>query len=143
MALRARMVELSWSGQRVLAIADESGCNPRTVRLWLHRLDRFGRVGRPLSGRLTVWAGGEPAAADQAGPPEWTLGALAAEARRLGIENGRNQVRRIPLDAEVRCRRTWSWPPPQSRPPRGSTSPAHARWAKPPFTCVGPLTIRQ
>ncbi|MGA4850956.1 helix-turn-helix domain-containing protein [Streptomyces sp. G5(2025)] len=34
------MVELSWSGQRVPAIADELRCSPKTVRCWLHRFNR-------------------------------------------------------------------------------------------------------
>jgi hypothetical protein len=35
--------------------------------------------------------------------------ALAAEVKRLGIEVGRSQVRRILLAEGVRWRRTWSW----------------------------------
>ncbi|MEU3348264.1 DDE-type integrase/transposase/recombinase [Streptomyces sp. NPDC006700] len=33
--VRARTVELSWSGQRVPAIVDELRCSPKTVRRWL------------------------------------------------------------------------------------------------------------
>lgn len=129
------MVELSWAGQRVPAIADELRCNQKTVRRWLHRFNRLGLEGledlggqgrkrriteaersriiglvkqAPL-GRLTVQADGELAAEDESGPPEWTLDALAAEARKLGIEIGRNQVRRILLAEGVRWRRTRSW----------------------------------
>ncbi|MFC3577416.1 transposase [Streptomyces yaanensis] len=135
LAVRARMVELSWSGQRVPAIADELRSSPKTVRRWLHRFNRsgldgledlggqgrkrriteaersqiIGLVKRPAPGRLTVQADGELAAADEAGPPEWTLDALAAEAGRLGIEIGRSQVRRILLAEGVRWRRTRSW----------------------------------
>ncbi|MFD4511772.1 helix-turn-helix domain-containing protein [Streptomyces sp. NPDC058457] len=135
LVLRARMVELSWAGQRVPAIADELRCNPKTVRRWLHRFDRFGLDGledlggqgrkrritetersriiglvkQPPPGRLTVQADGELAAADESGPPEWTLDALAAEAGRMGIEVGRSQVRRILLAEGVRWRRTRSW----------------------------------
>jgi transposase len=129
------MVELSWSGQRVPAIAQELRCSPKTVRRWLHRFNRSGLEGLedlggqgrkrriteaersriiglvrlPPPGRLTVQADGELAAADVSGPPEWTLDALAAEARRLGIEIGRSQVRRILLAEGVRWRRTRSW----------------------------------
>ncbi|MEV7004131.1 helix-turn-helix domain-containing protein [Streptomyces sp. NPDC093982] len=133
--LRARMVELSWAGQRVPAIADELRCNQRTVRRWLHRFNRLGldgledlagRAGKrriteaersriiglvkqsPL-GRLTLQVDGELAAEDESGPPEWTLDALATEARKLGIEVGRSQVRRILLAEGVRWRRTRSW----------------------------------
>jgi transposase len=135
LALRARMVELSWAGQRVPAIADELRCSPKTVRRWLHRFNRLGLDGledlggqgrkrritesersriiglvkQPAPGRLTVQADGELAAEDESGPPEWTLDALAAEARRLGIEVGRSQVRRILLAEGVRWRRTRSW----------------------------------
>lgn len=129
------MVELSWSGQRVPAIADELGCSPKTVRRWLHRFNRcgldgledlggqgrkrritkaersriIGLVRQAPPGRLAVQAGAELAAEDEYGPPEWTLDALAAAARRLGIEIGRSQVRRILLAEGVRWRRTRSW----------------------------------
>ncbi|MGW7824926.1 helix-turn-helix domain-containing protein [Streptomyces puniciscabiei] len=118
LVMRARMVELSWSGQPVPAIADELRCNPKTVRRWLHRFNRFGLDGlsdlggqgrkrritetersriiglvkQPPPGRLTVQADGELAAADESGPPEWTLDALAAEAGRMGIEVGRSHI---------------------------------------------------
>lgn len=55
----------------------------------------IGLVKQSPPGRLTVQADGELAAADESGPPECTLDALAAEAGRLGIEIGRSQVRRI------------------------------------------------
>lgn len=42
-------------------------------------------------------------------PPEWTLDAPAAEARRPGIEIGRSQVRRNAAGRGVRWRRTHSW----------------------------------
>ncbi|MFF7790625.1 helix-turn-helix domain-containing protein [Streptomyces sp. NPDC007991] len=135
LVMRARMIELSWSGQRVPAVADELRCSPKTVRRWLHRFDRLGLDGledlggqgrkrriteaersrviglvkQPPPGRLTVRADGELAAADESGPPEWTLDALAAEAQRLGIEVSRSQVRRILLTEGVRWRRTRSW----------------------------------
>ncbi|MFH9426576.1 helix-turn-helix domain-containing protein [Streptomyces sp. NPDC017529] len=135
LVMRARMVELSWSGQRVPAIADELRCSPKTVRRWLHRFNRLGLDGledlggqgrkrriseaersqivglvrEPAPGRLTVQAGGDLAAADEAGPPEWTLDALAAEAMRRGIRIARSQVRRILLAEGVRWRRTRSW----------------------------------
>jgi transposase len=135
LVLRARMVDLSWSGQRVPAIADELRCSPKTVRRWLHRFNRLGLDGledlggqgrkrriteaersRIISlvkqsppGRLTVQADGELEAEDESGPPEWTLDALAAEARQLGIDIGRSQVRRILLAEGVRWRRTRSW----------------------------------
>ncbi|MFF8868352.1 transposase [Streptomyces sp. NPDC015139] len=135
LVVRARMVELSWAGQRVPAITDELRCSPKTVRRWLHRFNRsgldgledlggqgrkcriteaersriIGLVRQPAPGRLTVQAGGELAAADESGPPEWTLDALAAEAGRLGITIGRSQVRRILLAEGVRWRRTRSW----------------------------------
>ncbi|WP_371666547.1 transposase family protein [Streptomyces sp. NBC_00289] len=70
---------------------------------------RCGDHKQAAPGRLTVQADGELAAEDESGPPEWTLDALAAEARRLGIEVGRSQVRRILLAEGVRWRRTRSW----------------------------------
>jgi transposase len=154
---RARMVELSWAGQRVPAIADELRCSSKTVRRWLHRFNRLGLDGledlggqgrkrriteaersriiglvrQSPPGRLTVQADGELAAADESGPPEWTLDALAAEAQRLVIEIGRSQVRRILLVEGVRWRRTRSWTRSKDRDfegkGRGSSSSTPAR----------------
>jgi len=133
--MRARMVELSWAGLRVPAIADEVGCGQKTVRRWLHRFNRFGLEGledlggqgrkRRITeterskiialvkqvppGRLEVQPGGDLWAADESGPAEWTLDSLAARARELGIEVGRSQVRRILIAEGVRWRRTRSW----------------------------------
>ncbi|MFE7779450.1 helix-turn-helix domain-containing protein [Streptomyces sp. NPDC057445] len=135
LVMRARMVELSWQGMRVPAVAAEVACDQKTVRRWLHRFNRTGLEGledlggqgrkrriteaersriiglvkRPPPGRLTVQPGGELVAEDETGPPEWTLDALAEQARRLGIEVGRSQVRRILLAEGVRWRRTRSW----------------------------------
>ncbi|WP_351233916.1 helix-turn-helix domain-containing protein [Streptomyces sp. NPDC002133] len=129
------MVELSWQGMRVPAIAVGLACGEKTVRRWLHRFNRAGLEGlddlggqgrkrriteaersriiglvkRPPPGRLTVQADGELVAEDAAGPPEWTLDALAEQARAMGIEVGRSQVRRILLADGVRWRRTRSW----------------------------------
>ncbi|MEV0192347.1 helix-turn-helix domain-containing protein [Kitasatospora purpeofusca] len=135
LVLRARIVEASWKGLRVAVIAAELGCSAKTVRWWLHRFNALGVEGledRPISGRprrlgewersriialvkqpppgrLTVRAGGALEVEDPAGPPEWTLDALADQARREGIEVGRSQVRRILLAEGVRWRRTRSW----------------------------------
>ncbi|MGW7048246.1 helix-turn-helix domain-containing protein [Streptomyces avermitilis] len=38
--MRARMIELSWSGLRAPTIAVELGCSQKTVRCWLHRFNR-------------------------------------------------------------------------------------------------------
>ncbi|MFH8985666.1 helix-turn-helix domain-containing protein [Streptomyces varsoviensis] len=123
--MRARIVELSWQGLRVPAIAGEMGCGEKTVRRWLHRFNRSGlegledRGGQGRKRRITesersrivglvdYAPPGRPlgerndhsgrAAADGATPPQWTLDALVAEARRLGIDVGRSQVRRILL----------------------------------------------
>ncbi|MEU6033761.1 helix-turn-helix domain-containing protein [Streptomyces tauricus] len=133
--MRARMVELSWSGLRVPAIAVELGCSQKTVRCWLHRFNRLGLQGledlggqgrkrriteeersRIISlvkavppGRLRWEPVGELWAFDESGPAEWTLDSLAAAARAEGIEVGRSQVRRILLAEGVRWRRTRSW----------------------------------
>ncbi|WP_344336336.1 helix-turn-helix domain-containing protein [Kitasatospora putterlickiae] len=135
LVMRARIVALSWSGLRVAGIATEPGCHAKTVRWWLHHfneLDLEGLEDWPVTGRprrLTEFersriialvrqappgrqvrqADGELAPADEAGPPEWTLDALAAEAARLGVAVGRSQIRRILLAEGVRWRRTRSW----------------------------------
>ncbi|MFF1969851.1 helix-turn-helix domain-containing protein [Streptomyces sp. NPDC058232] len=135
LVMRARIIALSWDGLRVAAIAAELGCHAKTVRWWLHRFNALGLEGledRPVSGRprriteaersriialvqqaphgrLTRHEDGGLAAQDEAGAPEWTLDALAAVARRHGIEVSRSQVRRILLAEGVRWRRTRSW----------------------------------
>ncbi|MET7356766.1 helix-turn-helix domain-containing protein [Streptomyces mirabilis] len=43
--MRAQMIELSWSGLRVPAIAAELGYSQKTVRCWLHRFNRSGLQG--------------------------------------------------------------------------------------------------
>lgn len=43
--MRARMIELSWSGLRVPEIAAELDCSQKTVRCWLHRFNRYGVQG--------------------------------------------------------------------------------------------------
>ncbi|MFD5017162.1 helix-turn-helix domain-containing protein [Streptomyces chartreusis] len=133
--MRARMIELSWSGLRVPAIAVELDCSQKTVRCWLHRFNRSGLQGlddlggqgrkRRITeeersriialvksvppGRLRWEPVGELWAFDESGPAEWTLDSLAAAARAEGIEVGRSQVRRILLAEGVRWRRTRSW----------------------------------
>ncbi|MEU2744657.1 helix-turn-helix domain-containing protein [Streptomyces sp. NPDC007095] len=133
--MRARMIELSWSGLRVPAIAAELGCSQKTVRCWLHRFNRSGLHGlddlggqgrkRRITeeersriialvktvppGRLRWEPVGELWAFDESGPPEWTLDSLAAAARAEGIAVERSQVRRILLAEGVRWRRTRSW----------------------------------
>ncbi|MER7929669.1 helix-turn-helix domain-containing protein [Streptomyces sp. NPDC096057] len=133
--MRARMIELSWSGLRVPAVAAELDCSQKTVRCWIHRFNRSGLQGlddlggqggkrgiveeersRIISlvktvppGRLRWEPVGELWAFDESGPPEWTLDALAAAARAEGIEVGRSQVRRILLAEGVRWCRTRSW----------------------------------
>ncbi|MCM3812787.1 helix-turn-helix domain-containing protein [Streptomyces sp. DR7-3] len=129
------MIELSWLGLRVPAIAVELGCSQKTVRCWLHRFNQSGLEGledlggqgrkRRITeeqrsqiislvktvppGRLRWEPVGELWAFDEAGPPEWTLDSLAAAARAEGIEVGRSQVRRILLAEGVRWHRTRSW----------------------------------
>jgi transposase len=135
LVLRARMVELSWAGRRVPAIAAELRCGQKTVRRWLHRFNHSGLEGledlggqgrkRRITqdersriialvktvppGRLEMQPYGDLWAADESGPPEWTLDALTAVAHAEGIEIGRSQVRRILLAEGVRWRRTHSW----------------------------------
>ena len=53
--------------------------------------------------------GGELAADDETGPPQWTLDTLTETARADGIEVHRSQLRRILLAERVRWRHTRSW----------------------------------
>jgi transposase len=133
--LRARMITASWAGKTVSTIAAELGCNPKTVRVRLHRfntegLDGLGDQpipGRPprLSeadrsrlialvkqsppGRPVCTEAGELVGAEPSGPGEWTLDALTAAAQAEGIAVHRSQVRRILLGEGVRWRRTRTW----------------------------------
>src|SRR5260221_10507830 len=129
---RARMVELSWDGLGVPAIAERLGCHPKKVRRWLHRFSAGGIDGlgdRPGAGRKrriteaqrsaiialarSVPPGrpvrdgaGELSAEAEEGPAEWTLDTLTGTARRAGIPVGRSQGPRDPLGPGGRLRRT-------------------------------------
>ena len=133
--LRARMITLSWSGKHTTAIAAELGCHLQTVRERLARFNAEGLEGlgdRPISGRprrltedersaiialarcdppgrLVPGPDGALQAADEAGPPTWTLDSLTETARAGGIDVHRSQVRRILRAEGVRWRRTRSW----------------------------------
>ncbi|MGW0828305.1 helix-turn-helix domain-containing protein [Streptomyces sp. NPDC002845] len=133
--LRARMITASWQGLHTTAIARELGCHPQTVRERLARFNAEGLDGlgdRPIPGRprrltedersaLTALAqgdppgrptrndGGELEAADEEGPPTWTLDTLTEAARAQGIDVHRSQVRRILLAEGVRWRHPRSW----------------------------------
>ncbi|MFF7023192.1 transposase [Streptomyces klenkii] len=135
LAMRARMVEMSWAGETVPVIASELCCDEKTVRRWLHRFNRSGLEGledlggqgrkpriaqaershiialvrRLPPGRPQRLPDGGFEAEDKAGPLVWTLDALTDAAREDGIEIGRSQVRRILLAEGVRWRRTRSW----------------------------------
>jgi len=120
---------------RVTAIADELDCHPATVRERLHRFNTEGLDGlgdRPIPGRpprltedersiIIALARSDPPgrpvrcpdgtleAANEAGPPEWTLDTLTEAAREQGIDVHRSQVRRILLRERVRWRHPHSW----------------------------------
>jgi transposase len=132
---RAQMVELSWDGLGVPAIAERLGCHPKKVRRWLHRFSADGIDGlgdRPGAGRkrriteagrsaiialaqsvppgrLVRDGAGELSAEAEEGPAEWTLDTLTETAQRAGIAVGRSQVRRILRAEKVRWRRTRTW----------------------------------
>jgi transposase len=132
---RARIIVLSWAGMRVTAIADELDCHPKTVRERLHRFNAEGLDGlgdRPIPGRpprltedersqIIAMARGDPPgrlvrgpdgtleAAEESGPPTWTLDSLTEVAQQRGIEIHRSQVRTILLREKVRWRHPHSW----------------------------------
>ena len=132
---RAKIITLSWAGLHTTAIAAELGCHPKTVRERLHRFNAKGLNGlgdRPIPGRprrLTEHergriialarsdppgrpartAGGDLRAADEHGPPRWTLNSLVEAAQADGIEVHRSQVRSILMAEKVRWRHTRSW----------------------------------
>jgi transposase len=133
---RAKIITLSWQGQRVPAIAENLGCHQKRVRRWLHRFNADGLEGlgnRPGAGRkrriteaersavialaaadppgrpVRDATSGELAVEVPGGPGEWSLDTLTQTARDLGIDIHRSQVRRILLKEGVRWRRTRSW----------------------------------
>lgn len=153
-AMRARMILLSWGGARTSAIAAQLGCHMQTVRERLARFnaegldglgDRPGMGRRPRiteteRGRIIALArsvppgrpqrtpGGDLAADDETGPPQWTLNTLTEAAQNEGINVHRSQLRRILLAEKVRWRHTRSWAEskdpdfvPKGRPSLGST----------------------
>jgi transposase len=133
--LRARMITASWRGLHTTGIAAELGCHPQTVRERLLRFNAEGLDGlgdRPIPGRprrltedersvIIGLARGDPPgrlvrgpdgaleAAEESGPPTWTLDSLTEVARERGIEVHRSQVRRILLAEGVRWRHPHSW----------------------------------
>lgn len=144
----------SWGGARTSTIAAQLGYHMQTVRERLARFntegldglgDRPGMGRRPRitqaqrgriialarsvpPGRPARSAGGDLAADDEAGPPQWTLDTLSEAARDEGIAVHRSQVRRILLAEKVRWRHTRSWVEskdpdfvPKGRPSSGST----------------------
>jgi transposase len=132
---RAKIITLSWAGLHTTAIAAELGCNPKTVRQWLHRFNTDGLDGlgdRPIPGRprrITEHergriialarsappgrpartAGGHLRAADEKAPAQWSLDRLAEAAQAEGIGVARSQVRSILMAEKVRWRHTRSW----------------------------------
>ncbi|MGI5175185.1 helix-turn-helix domain-containing protein [Dactylosporangium sp. CA-152071] len=116
-------------------IAARLGCHMQTVRERLARfnaegLDGLGdlpgagrkrRITERERGRIIALARSDPpgrpvrddsgqlAAADEHGPPQWTLNSLTENARAEGIDVHRSQVRRILMAEKVRWRHTRSW----------------------------------
>ena len=132
---RARMILLSWQGQRTTAIAATLGCHPQTVRERLVRFNAAGldglgdRSGAGRRPRLTEQERSVVIALARSDPPgktvrrsdgeldpgrpdkeaQWSLDALTAAARERGIAIARSQVRRILKKEGVRWRRTHTW----------------------------------
>lgn len=132
---RARMITLSWQGQRTPAIAAALGCHPQTVRERLVRFNAEGLDGlgdRPGAGRkprLSERERGVVIALARSDPPgkmvrrgdgeldpgrpdkeaSWSLDALTSAARERGVVIARSQVRRILKKEGVRWRRTHTW----------------------------------
>ncbi len=159
-AMRARMIMLSWGGARTSTIAARLGCHMQTVRERFVRfntegLDGLGDLpgagrkprisqaerGRIIAlarsvppGRLVRSAGGDLAADDETGPPQWTRNTLTEAAQHEGIDVHRSQVRRILLAEKVRWRHTRSWSEskdpdfvPKGRPSSSSTPTRRSR----------------
>jgi transposase len=133
--MRAKMIVGSWAGERTSAIAAQLGCHMQTVRERLARFNAEGvdglgdlpgagrkrRITERERGRIIALARSDPpgrpvrddagqlAAADEHGPPRWTLNSLTEAAQAEGIDVHRSQVRRILLAEKVRWRHTHSW----------------------------------
>ncbi len=139
--LHARIVALSWDGQRVETIAKELHCSPQTVRRRLHRFDDEGidglgdrpKPGRPRRlttqddsklialvrqpppGKLVTQRDGTMVAREEVGEAQWSLNALARAAKEAGIAVKRSQIRRILRREGVRWRHTHSWATPRDK----------------------------
>jgi transposase len=133
--MHAKMIVASWDGERTSTIAARLGCHMQTVRERLARFNAEGLDGlgdRPGAGRkpriteqergriiglarstppgrAQRGPGGQLAAADENGPPQWTLDTLTEAAQAEGIQIQRSQVRRILIGEKVRWRHTRSW----------------------------------
>lgn len=132
---RARMITMSWQGQRTTTIATTLGCHPQTVRERLARfntdgLDGLGdRSGAGRKPRLTERERSVVIALARSEPPgrmvrradgelepgrfdkeaQWSLDGLTTVAQDRGVAIARSQVRRILKQEGVRWRRTHSW----------------------------------
>src|SRR5258705_5755211 len=116
--MRAKMIVASWDGERSSAIAAQLGCHMQTVRERLVRCYAEGvdtlcdlpgagrkrRITERERGRVIAVARSDPpgrpvrgdagplAAADEDGPPQWTLNNLTETAQAEGIDVHRSQV---------------------------------------------------
>ncbi|QIY75890.2 transposase [Streptomyces sp. RLB1-33] len=114
--MRARMIELSWAGLRVPAIAVELDCSQKTVRCWLHRFNRSGLQGLDDLGgqgrkrRITEEERSRIISLVKTVPPgrlRWEpVGELWAFDESRATLSGRSLD---PLAEGVRWRRTRSW----------------------------------
>ncbi|MER5604142.1 helix-turn-helix domain-containing protein [Streptomyces sp. NPDC002265] len=100
--MRARMIELSWSGLRVPAIVVELGCSQKTVRCWLHRFNRLGLQGLDDLGgqgrkrRITEHERSRIISLVKTGPPGrpvHRIVAMSGDRQRRGPGEGRGRRR--------------------------------------------------
>lgn len=99
--MRARMIELSWSGLRVPAIAVELGCSQKTVRCWLHRFNDAGLQGPDdLGGQGRKRRITEEERSRVRGAPEVKLMILARRRTlpRQGLNHGEAGLAHEPFD---------------------------------------------
>jgi transposase len=133
--MRAKMIVASWDGERTSTIAARLGCHMQTVRERLARFNAEGlnglgdrpgagrkpRITERERGRIIALARATPpgrpvrddagglSAADEAGPPQWTLNTLTEAAQAEGIQIQRSQLRRILPSEKLRWRHTHTW----------------------------------
>jgi transposase len=105
--VRERLARFNAEGLDGLGDRPGMGRRPRITEAERGRIIAPARSVPP--GRPERTPGGDLTAADETGPPQWTLNTLTEAAQAEGIRVHRSQLRRILLNERVRWRHPRSW----------------------------------